>query len=64
MTTEIHNTERCKQEQCMTAEASVNDFEKRDEKAGHQSGNACFSCEKRGVFARDPCCPAKGEKAC
>ena len=47
MTTESHNTERLKQEQYMTAEVSVNDFEKRDEKAGHQSGKICFSCEKR-----------------
>ena len=46
------------------AEASVNDFETRDEKAGHQSGKTCFSYEKKELFARDRFCPAKGEKAC
>ena len=58
MTTESHNTERMKQEQCMMAEASVNDFETRDEKAGHQSGKTCFSYEKKELFARDRSCPA------
>ena len=47
MTTESHSAERLKQEQCMTTEASVNDFEKSEEKAGRQSGKTCFSREKR-----------------
>ena len=50
------------QTQCMTAGASVNAIGKREEKARNRSGKSCFSCGKKGHFARDSCCPAKGRK--
>ena len=49
-----------KQMQCMTAGGSVNAIRKREEKARDKSGKTCFGCGKKGYFAWDPCCPAKG----
>ena len=56
-------SEESKQQmQCMTAAASVNAVGKRKEKTRDQSGKTCFSCGKKGYFARAPCCPVKGRK--
>ena len=50
--------------QCITTGVCVNAIAigKREEKAGNQSRETCFSCGKKGHFARDTCCPTKGRK--
>lgn len=46
----------------MASGTNVNAVGKKKELAGEHVEKVCYSCGKKGHFARDPCCPAIGRK--